>query len=665
MKRLLLVSMLAGAVAAMVAGRADAYVAPGATIVSASLERLEQADDTTLQVALSGDGRYVAFTTRARNLFADDDADPKGQFRAGGIFRRDLQTGALELVAHGDLRPENDPERLITRGALNPSVSADGRFVAFSTGWQLSPDDTNGNVDVYVRDMAAQRTAAGAYTLVSRSNSGNPARYAPPPEGQDRPGVNPGSELTARAAISADGRRVVFKTVDVVSNLPAEPDVTTPGQQVFVRDLDAGTTLLVTRDQAGGGPAGGALGAAVLSGDGTTVAWVGRNAPAQTPFIDGEGANPSFEYYLWRRVAEGPGAPTRRVTGFVDPEDPGCPPGASVTDSPTLLGPCYGPLTANEGFLGGIVNAAPALSEDGSRVAYLTNASLRGGALGGTGADLFVTEMSPGRGKKSTTTEFTRDGGATAATNAAIDSFAMSADGRWVAVTTFRSAQVTPILRQVGTPRTQATVRDVHLIDLADRTIERATLGLGGVDSDGSATGVPDLSRDGRRLAFLNSATNLFFGDANARADAFVVDRLDAPPPQAPPPAETDGATLPPVVDAAPEPPAPVRLTVRAGRPAKASVVVRIKVPEPGSGTATARGRLRNADGKRVGNTRTLASAKVRATKAATISVRLTVPRSLRSRLRTAGRLTASTQIEFTGRSGAEYVGRVTVEFRP
>lgn len=665
MSRLFAVAMVVGALTAFTASRADAYVAPGATIVSASLERLEQADDTTLQVAISGDGRYVAFATRARNLFADDDPDPKGQFRAGGIFRRDLQTGSLELVAHGDLRPEAAPDTLIVRGALNPSLSGDGRYVAFSTGWQLTPDDTNGNVDVYVRDMSVPRTSPGAYTLVSRSGSGAPARYAAPPEGQDRPGVNPGSEITARSAISADGRKVVFKTVDVASDLPAEPDVTTPGQQVFVRDLDTGTTHLVTREQTSGSPAGGALGAAVLSADGTTVAWVGRNAPTQTPFVTGEGANPAFEYYLWQRIADGPNAPTRRVTGFVDPEDPGCTPGAAVIDSPTLLGPCYGPLTANEGFLGGIVNAAPALSQDGTRVAYLTNASLRGGTLGGTGSDLFVTDMAAGRGRKATTIELTRDGGATPATNAAIDAFAMSADGRWLAISTFRSGQVTPILRQAGTSRTQATARDVHLIDLVERTIERATIGAGGADTDGSTTGLPDLSRDGRRLAFLSSATNFFFGDANARADAFVVDRLDAPPAQPPPPAEPEDASLPPVIDIATEPPAPTRLTVRAGRSSKASVLIRIKLPEPGTGTATARGRLRNADGKRIGSTRRLASAKVRATKAATVSVRLKVPRSLRGRLRTAGRLTASTQIEFEGRSGKQYVGRVTVEFKP
>ena len=642
-----------------------AYIPPGATIVSASLERLEQADDSTLQVALSGDGRYAAFSTRARNFFADDDPDPGGQFRAGGIFRRDLQTGGLDLVARGDLRPESAPDTILIRGALNPSVSADGRYIAFSTGWKLAPEDTNGNVDVYVRDMNRSVNDPGAYELVSKTDADAPARYAPLPAEQDRPGSNLGAEVTARSAISADGRTVAFKTADVRSDLPAEPDITTAGQQAFVRNLDRNETKLVTRSRADGTPAGGALGAVVLSADASTVVWVARNAPVQTTFLPGEGDNPAIEYYLWRRVADGDGAVTRRVTGFVDPEDPGCAAGTAVIDNPNLTGPCYGPLGSFEGFQGGIVSQTPAVSGDGRRVAYLTSASARGVPPSGVSADLFVTDVVPGTSRKATTLEISRDGGPNATTNAPYDGIAMSADGRWVTATTVRTGQVLPLLRQLGSVRGQATARDVQLIDLQDRTIERVSIGAGGADTDGPASPLPAISSDGRRIAFISSATNLFFGDANNRPDAFAVSRLDAEPVSAPVPEPEPAPAAPAATIPVPASVPVNRLVVRASKGRRSAVSIRISLPEGGRGSAAARGRLRDGEGKRVGGVRTLAKAAFTAKKASKVTVKLTVPKSLRKRLKAAGRLTASTQIEFKGSSGKSYVGRVTVEFVP
>ena len=57
-----------------------------------------------------------------------------------------LPTGGAGLP---NLQPTSGS--LLARGAQNPSVSADGRYVAFSSGWKLVPADTNPNVDVYVR----------------------------------------------------------------------------------------------------------------------------------------------------------------------------------------------------------------------------------------------------------------------------------------------------------------------------------------------------------------------------------------------------------------------------------------------------------------------------------------------------------------------------------
>ena len=120
-------------------------------------------------------------------------------------------------------------------------------------------------------------------------------------------------------------------------------------------------------------PAGGALGAGI-SADGTTVAWTGSNAPAQVRLLGGENDDPALAYYLWRRVADGPAAPTRRITGLSDPDDPGCPTDSFNLFDQTTKGPCFGPLTDQESLRAGITNQVPSLSADGDTVAFLTGA---------------------------------------------------------------------------------------------------------------------------------------------------------------------------------------------------------------------------------------------------------------------------------------------------
>ena len=130
------------------------------------------------------------------------------------------------------------------------------------------------------------------------------------------PGSEPGAEVSGGAAISADGQKVVFRT-GVATDLPASDSVDVPAGQVLLRDREANTTTLVSalRDQGSGlmtkQPAGGAVGA-TISADGTTVAWTGENAPAQTRFLGGE--NPSFERSL---------LPLAAGSGWTDAARPG------------------------------------------------------------------------------------------------------------------------------------------------------------------------------------------------------------------------------------------------------------------------------------------------------------------------------------------------------
>ena len=139
--RLAPAAALAMAAALAVAGPAAAFYPNGAELLSAHEQRLEQGDDSSSLPAISADGRYVAFETRASNFFDDADPDPPGRFRRGGIFLRDLPTGRLELVADGDFYDEADPAGApVLRGAHNPSISGDGRYVVFSTAQKLVAD---------------------------------------------------------------------------------------------------------------------------------------------------------------------------------------------------------------------------------------------------------------------------------------------------------------------------------------------------------------------------------------------------------------------------------------------------------------------------------------------------------------------------------------------
>jgi hypothetical protein len=642
---------------------AGAFYGNGAQIVSADFERLEQGDDTTVFAAISADGRYVAIQTRARNFFDDDDPDPPGQYRAGGIFRFDLETKALDKVADGDLFEEGGGEDLfLRRGASNPSISGNGRYVAFATAEQLTPADGNDHVDVYVRDMAVAIGAPGDFDLVSARDGGDlPATYGPP--AIPFPGSEPGADLTRGVAISADGGTVAFRT-EAPSDLPAGGAVDVPAGQVFVRDRVADTTALVTAlREAGSGamtaqPAGGALGAS-LSADGTTVAWTGRNAAAQTRFLDGENPDANPIYYLWRRVADGATAPTRRITGVADPDDGACPLGAVTFFNQTSTGPCYGPLTDQEAIRSGIASQVPALSGDGRTVAFLTGAGPRPFAFTGSGLDLYVTEMAPGLTRKASTRELTRDpADFNASTSSPLTGVTMSAAGRYLAITTVRTDFILPTLQLLGPPRAAPGPRELYVVDLQERTIDRVARPYFGGDLDADVQNGVTISGDGGRVAFTSSAGTLFFGDANKQADAFVATRQPdlggGQPPRRPGEGEAGGSIE---VDGGGP-----RIGARAKSGPGGTIVLTVSVPAAGGVKAMARARV--GAPRRL---RTLAVATGRARGKTRSDVRLTLRpvRRYRGELRQRGEIPGRVAIAYVAsRGGRRAATSIRVAFR-
>ena len=132
-------------------------------------------------VSPSADGRYVAFSTTANNLVAEDtDIDED-------VYVRDTVAGTTTLITPGD-GPVADQG-----SGSDPSISGDGQRVAFTSFDDLTADDTNNETDVYVYDFDADQMI-----LVSRPTGTGPA----PAESSKSP------------AISGDGTAVAFDSVD-------------------------------------------------------------------------------------------------------------------------------------------------------------------------------------------------------------------------------------------------------------------------------------------------------------------------------------------------------------------------------------------------------------------------------------------------------------------
>ncbi len=185
--------------------------------------------------SISGDGRFVAFSTDASDLVA---GDTNGGF---DIFVHDLATGVTERVSVDSAGAEADFE------SYEPSLSANGQFVVFaSAATNLIAGDTNGVTDVFVHDRAS-----GTTERVSVATSGTQ-----------------GALDSYKPTISADGQVVAFfsqATTFASGDTNNAPDI-------FVHERATGLTTCVSVDSAGG-LADGASDAPSISADGKVVAF--------------------------------------------------------------------------------------------------------------------------------------------------------------------------------------------------------------------------------------------------------------------------------------------------------------------------------------------------------------------------------------------------------
>ncbi|MGX6448622.1 hypothetical protein ACVU7I_11225, partial [Patulibacter sp. S7RM1-6] len=149
--------------------------------------------------AMSGDGRYVAFLSKATNLVAGTPADPPNL-----VYVRDTETG--KVVRASTKCPASGACVASTTASSTVRISADGRYVAFRTADGLVPEDTDGANDLYRYDV---RT--GTNELITDG------------------GVDDLAGAGANLALSGDGERVVYARGPVGDETAAH---------LVVRDLD-------------------------------------------------------------------------------------------------------------------------------------------------------------------------------------------------------------------------------------------------------------------------------------------------------------------------------------------------------------------------------------------------------------------------------------------
>lgn len=163
-------------------------------------------------VAFSDDGNQIAYYVPA--------APPpnvvwSGEAPYGDLYLQDLRSGQRTFVAgHA--------------GAGGVSLSMDGRYVAFSSGFTWF--DTADRIDVHVRDVAT-----GVTTLVTRADGPR--------------GAKGNTESPDGGSLSADGRYVAFSSY--ASNLDPVDGPSNHSSDAFVRDLRTSHTTLASRSPSG------------------------------------------------------------------------------------------------------------------------------------------------------------------------------------------------------------------------------------------------------------------------------------------------------------------------------------------------------------------------------------------------------------------------------
>jgi Tol biopolymer transport system component len=399
---------------------------------------------------MNSNGWYVAFACRDGDLV---NGDKHGAFN---VIVRNLNSDTTELIS------QHDPGTNLRTGDglsfLVPSaLSDDGWKIMFtSLADDLAPNDFNGSMDVFVYD-----TQAGTNALVSIGMDGTSA-----------------AGLLSSPVMSLNGRFVVF--VSTATNLVANN--TNGAADIYLRDLEAGTTALVNVNSNGVKLGTNGASAPVISQDGRYVAFQCKTNNAQ-----------SSPGTYWRDVVTGRTILLSSATTR--------PPTISANGQRVLLfiSPYWyvwdAQLLTNIFRLIVPTVTAAVLAPTGDRLMYLYQ----------RGTQLNVYNLAGG------TNLFTASGVAPFT-----NSSPWSTDGRFI---TFVSSSGL-------VPNDTNSINDVYLCDLQSGLLTLVSINAAQTGSANGASDWPSISGDGHFVIYRSFATNLVTGNTNPPPNIFVFDRF-------------------------------------------------------------------------------------------------------------------------------------------
>ncbi len=409
-------------------------------------------------VAMSADGRFVAFASDATDLVAgsvpgnidvyvrDRDVDADGIFDEPApdatTERVSVQTGGA--VAHGE------------SGLGGLAISADGNFVAFaSNAMDLVPGKTSTQSDIFVRDRQS-----GATTRVSVPTGGG----------------GEADSSSYLAAITPGGRYVAFAST--AANLV--PGDTNETRDVFVHDRQLGTTERVSLSSSGAeGDDVSGLDSFAFSDPGLAISADGRYVAFMSyasTFLPGVSVGVS-NLYVRDRVA----------------------------GTTTLVSQPFGTNLGGNADSG---RRGVAMSADGRLIAFSSDATDLVPSAYDVPGNVFVRDMALG----TTTRVSVGTNGLPAATNLGWYRPSLSADGRYVAFDGSNSLVDHGDLASI----------EAMLFDRLTLTAERMSSAADGSQDLGNFALRAVVSDDGHTVAFASNKSDLIAGDTNNRWDVFV-----------------------------------------------------------------------------------------------------------------------------------------------
>jgi Tol biopolymer transport system component len=355
------------------------------------------------------------------------------------IFIKDLQTGNTQRIALGSNGTQGN-------GASSfPSISTNGRYVAFeSNASNLVDGDTNSSTDIFITDVQTGTTKR--ISTATDGTQGNSFSLNPP-------------------SISGNGNFVAFQSS--ASNLVSGDS--NNSYDIFVKDVQIGTTQRISVATDGTQGNGDSRGPS-FSGNGNFVAF--QSSASNLVSGDTNGKSDIFIRNLQTNI-------TQRISA------------------------------ATDGTQGNGDSSSASLSADGRYVVFMSDASnLVSGDTNGK-SDIFARNLQTGITQRISVASDGTQG------NSGSSHPSLSADGRSVVFVSNASNLVS------GDTNGKS---DIFVRDLQTGITQRISAASDGTQGNDNSN-LPSISGDGSYVAFYSVASNLVSGDTNNISDIFVYDR--------------------------------------------------------------------------------------------------------------------------------------------